>query len=168
MTKPINNIIRGGAQGKSLFDSALPVLDSTVSYNQGDLIAFNTSSNILKTAATGDGANFLGVAINTVVNGLPKQPYQGTAVDASVGASDMGGPLYSVVASLFLTTGDAYNLGDEVYLTSDPQTVTSVQPGSDKSIGVYVGQTTIASAASGTKGDIKLGLRYSVGGGIDY
>lgn len=165
MSTPINNIIRGGAQGKSLFDSALPVLSSAVSYNQGDLIAFDTSTKVLKVAATGDGGEFLGVAVNTVVNGLPKQAYQGTAVDASVGASDMAGPMYGVVASLFLNSGDAFTSGAPVYLTADPQTVTVTQPGSDESIGVFVGPA-ITPAASGTKGDVKLGLRYGVGGGI--
>lgn len=168
MTTPINNIIRCGAQGKSLFDSALPVLSSAVTYNQGDLLAFNTSSKVLKVAATGDGANFLGVAINTVVNGLPKQAYTGTAVDASVGMSDMGGPLYAVVAQLYLTSGDAFVLGAPVYLTADAQTITVTQPGSDPSVGVFVGPSAITPAASGTKGDVKLGLRYGVGGGIQF
>ncbi|MBX4188338.1 MAG: hypothetical protein KW793_04375 [Candidatus Doudnabacteria bacterium] len=166
MSTPINNIIRGGSQAKSLFTSALPVLSSAVTYNQGDLIAFNTSTKVLKVAATGDGANILGVAVNTVVSGLPKSPYQGTAVDASQGASDMEGPVYGVVASLYLTSGDAFVLGAPVYLTADPQTVTVTQPGSDPSIGVFVGQAAITPAASGTKGDIQIGLRYGVGGGI--
>lgn len=168
MSTPINNIIRGGSQAKSLFESALPVLSVAVSYNQGDLLAFDTSAKVLKVAGTGDSANFLGVAINTVVNGLPKSPYPGTAVDASQGASDMGGPVYGVVASLYLTSGDAFVLGAPVYLTSDPQTVTVTQPGSAPYIGLFVGQQAITPAATGTKGDIQLGLRYQVGGGINF
>src|SRR6266478_10224265 len=101
-TTPINNIVRGGSQGRSVFPSALPVLSSAVNYNQGDLLCFDGTNHVLIPAATGNFANFLGVAINTVVTGLPKSPYLGTAVDASEGASDMGGPLYNVVVSLFL------------------------------------------------------------------
>lgn len=162
-TTPINNIVRNGAQSKAIFMSALPVLSSAVSYNQGDLIAFNTGSNILKAAVTGDGANFLGVAVNTVVNGLPKSPYQGTAVDASEGASDMSGPVYGVVASLFLDTGSTLAPGDPVYLSNtDAQHVSTVQGGgTDKSIGIFVGPS-VTSSAAGAKGDILLGAWYGL------
>lgn len=166
MTTPINNIVRGGSQSKSMFESALPVLDSSVSYNQGDLIAFDTSGKVLKAVAgSGDSANFLGVAVNTVVNGLPKQAYLGTAVDASVGASDMAGPQYSVVASLYLTSGDAFTSGAPVYLTTDAQTVTVTQPGSESAIGIFVG-SAVTPAASGTKGDVRIGCVY--GGALQF
>lgn len=165
MTTPINNIVRGGSQAKSLFDSALPVLSSSVSYNQGDLIAFDTGSNVLKVvASSGDAANFLGVAVNTVVNGLPKQAYQGTAVDSSVGMSDMEGPVYSVVASLYLTSGEAFVPGGSVYVTSDAQTVSSSANGT--AIGVFVGPA-VTPSASGTKGDVKVGLVYG-GAGLQF
>jgi hypothetical protein len=167
MTTPINNIVRGGAQGRSIFSSVLPVLTTAVSYNQGDLIAFDTGNHRLKTAVTGDGANILGVAINTIINGLPASPYQGTAVDASEGLSDMGGPLFGVVASLILDTGSTLNPGDKVYIsTVGAQNVSTVQGGgTDKYIGLYVGPA-ITSSAAGTKGDILVGARYNADGGI--
>jgi hypothetical protein len=169
MTTPINNIIRGGSQAKSVFQSALPVLSSAVSYNQGDLIAFDSSNHVLEQAASGMGASFLGVAVNTVVSGVPKSPYSGTEVDSSVGASDMEGPVYGVVASLTLKTGDSFTLGAPVYLTTDAQTVTVTQPpGSDPSIGMFVGQIAVTTAAAGAKGDILVGLRYGLGGGIQF
>jgi hypothetical protein len=165
MTTAINNIVRGGSQAKSLFDSALPLLDATVSFNQGDLIAYN--SGLLKAVAgSGDSANFLGVAVNTVVSGLPKQAYQGTAVDSSTGASDMEGPVYGVVASLYLTNGDAFTPGSPVYLTTDAQTVTVTQPGSESAIGVFVG-AAITPSSSGIKGDVKIGLVYG-GAGLQF
>jgi hypothetical protein len=167
MTTPINNIIRGGSQAKSLFDSALPLLNSSVSYNQGDLIAYDSGSDVLKAVAgSGDSANFLGVAVNTVVNGLPKQAYQGTAVDASTGPSDMEGPVYGVVCSLYLTNGNAFVPGGKVYLTTDAQTVTSTQPGSESAIGIFVGPA-ITPASSGVKGDVKIGLVYG-GAGLQF
>lgn len=160
-TTPINNIVRGGAQGRSVFASALPVLSSAVNYNQGDLLCFDGSNHVLIPAATGNAANLLGVAVNTIVSGLPKSPYN-TAVDASEGASDMSGPLYSVTVSLTLDTGSALYPGDPVYLsTVGPQNVTSTQPGSDGSVGIYVGLGHITSATAGQKADILIGSRYA-------
>jgi hypothetical protein len=169
MTTPINNIVLGGNQGKSVFRSALPVLSSAVSYNQGDLIAFDTGNKILKAAATGDGANFLGVAVNTVVSGLPKQSYTGTAVDASTAFSDLAGPQYGVVASLILDTGSTLNPGDVVYLSNtDAQHVSTVQGGgTDKPIGIFVGPA-VTSSAAGAKGDILIGLCYGQSASIQF
>lgn len=162
-TTPINNIIRGGAQGRSIFPSALPFLSSSVSYNQGDLLCYDGSNHVLIPAATGNFANFLGVAINTVVSGLPKSPYQGTAVDASEGASDMGGPLYGVTVSLTLDTGGTLAPGEPVYLSSvGAQNVAASDPGSADSIGIYMGnQGSISSSAAGLKIDVLIGSRYA-------
>ena len=162
-TTPINNVIRGGAQGRSVFPSALPVLSSSVSYNQGDLLCFDTSNHVLITAVTGNSANLLGVAINTVVNGVPKSPYQGTAVDASEGASDMGGPLFNVVATFFLDTGAGAYPGQLMYISNvGPQNVTSVSAGGMLPMGIYSGsQGTIVSAASGSRIDVLVGETYT-------
>ncbi len=166
MTTPINNIVRGGAQGRSIFPSALPLLSSSVNYNQGDLLCYDGSNHVLITAATGNFANFLGVAVNTVVNGLPKTPYQGTAVDASEGASDMAGPLYNVVVSLTLDTGSSLAPGAPVYISSvGPQNVAATDPGSGDSIGIYTGtQGTISGSAAGLKIDVLVGARYGMTG----
>ena len=51
-TTPINNIIRGGAQGRSLFPSALPLLSSSVNFNQGDLLCYDGTNKVLIPAAT--------------------------------------------------------------------------------------------------------------------
>lgn len=164
MTTPINNIIRGGAQGRSLFASALPLLDATVNYNQGDLLCFDGSNKVLITAATGNYANFLGVAVNTVVAGLPKSPYSGVPVTEQ--PSDMAGPLYSVVVTLTLDTGSNLAPGAPVYLSSvGPQNVAGTDPGSADSIGIYTGsQGTISSSAAGQKVDVLIGARYGMGG----
>lgn len=165
-TSPINNIIRGGAQGRSMFPSALPVLSTAVNYNQGDLLCYDGSNHVLIGAATGNFANFLGVAINTVVNGLPKSPYQGTAVDASEAASDMGGPLFNVVVSVTLDTGGSLAPGAPVYISSVGfQNVAATDPSSADSIGIYTGQQgTISGSAAGLKIDVLLGARYAMTG----
>lgn len=161
-TTPINNIIRW-VDGKSLFESAIPVLSSAVTYNQGDLISYDASNNILKpVTGNGDSTFILGVARQTIVSGKAKSPYQGTAVDSSEGFSDFAGPVYGVVASLKLASGQDYIPGLPVYLTStDAQTVTSSSGGS--SIGIYQGRA-ITSAATGLSGDVLVGARYGLGG----
>jgi hypothetical protein len=163
MTTPINNIIRGGAQGRSLFPSALPLLDDTVNYNQGDLLCLDTSNHVLVPAATGNVANFLGVAVNTIVDGKPKSPYPGVPVNEA--SSDLAGPLYSVVATFTLETGSALDPGDLVYLSSlGAQTVADSDPGVNGSIGIYTGsQGTFSSSPAGQKIDVLIGARYGMG-----
>lgn len=159
-----NNIVRSVAP-KSLFESAYPVLSTSVTYNQGDLIAFDATNLVLK-AVTGDGdaANILGVARQKIVSGVAASPYQGTAVDASVGISDLAGPVYGVVAFFTLKTGDAFNPGSKVYLTTtNAQTVTSTNPGSGNHIGIFQGKA-VASAASGSTGNVLVGARYQLSG----
>ena len=51
-----NNIVRE-VSPKSLFESALPVLSSSVNINQGDLVAFDVTNSVIKSVTgTGDGA----------------------------------------------------------------------------------------------------------------
>jgi hypothetical protein len=161
MSSPKNNIVRSVAP-KSLFESALPVLDNTVTYNQGDLIAFDTNNGVLKAAATGDIDNLLGVARQTLIDGVMPSPYQGTAVDASQAIEDVAGPVYGIVASMVLLNGDTFNPGDKVYLTADPQTVTVTNPGSGKNCGIYQGRAITAGSAS--VGDVLIGARYGLSG----
>jgi len=159
-----NNIVRGENQAKSIFESLKPVLAASAActWNQGDLLCFdNTNKIVVPVTGSGSGAQILGVARNTVSSGLPVSPYQGTAVDASEAISDMAGPAFGVVAFFTLKTGDAFNPGDPVYLTTtNPQTVTSGAAGS--AVGVYVG-AVVASAAAGQQGNVLVGA-YQPGG----
>lgn len=156
-TTPINNIVREVAL-KSIFESALPVLSTAVSYNQGDLLSYDATNNVLKpVTGNGDSTFILGVARQTVLNGVTKSPYT-TAVDASQAIEDVAGPAYGVVASLKLASGQNYTPGLPVYLTTtDAQTVTSASGGS--SIGLFQGRA-IVSAATGLSGDVLVGARY--------
>lgn len=164
MSTAQNNIVRE-VNLKSLFESALPVLSTAVTYNQGDYITFD-QTNLILAPVTGSGssANILGIARQTIVNGIAKSPYIGTAVDASQAIEDLAGPAYGVVAFMTLKTGDAFNPGSPVYLTADPQTVTSVSAG--VSVGVYQ-DSAVSSAAAGQQGDILIGARYGLSG-IQY
>lgn len=164
-TSAKDRIIRSDS-GKTLFDDAKNVVSSSVSWKQGDLLAFDTGNHVLKVVSTtGDASNFCGIADNTVTSGALAGPYDGlTAVDAAQSSPGIVGPKYGVVASLKLKSGDAFHPGDQVFLCngSDSQTVTSTDPGSTDNIGIYVG-ASVASAASGQEGPIKIGARYGLG-----
>jgi hypothetical protein len=152
-----NNIVRE-VSPKSLFESALPVLSTLSTFNQGDLIAYDSTNNIINAVTgSGSGANVLGVAPVTIVNGKTLSPYQGTSVDASAAIEDVKGPVYGVVAFLKLTVGDNWVPGQKAYIGADAQTVTSAVTGSP--VGIFQAKA-ITSAASGQVADILIGCQY--------
>ena len=125
-TTALNRIVRE-VNPSSYFESALPLIDATVSFNQGDLLYLDTSGHLIK-AVTSDsnGATFLGISRATIVSGKLVSPYQGTAVDAAQAISDIAGPQFGVVAKMKLKSGDTFNPGIAVYACSvDAQTVSS-------------------------------------------
>lgn len=171
-TAGADRIVRADT-GQTLFDDIKSVVSSSVSWKQGDLLAFDTSAHVLKlVAATSDAVTFCGIADNYVTSGKLVGPYDGlTPVDAAQSGPSAIGPKYGVVASLKLHTGDAFNPGDKVYLSNgdDSQTVTSTDPGGSNYIGVFVG-AAVSSAASGQQGNIKIGARYpaATGTGLNF
>lgn len=152
-----NRIVRSVSE-KTIFPSAKSVVSSAVSFAQGDLLVFDDTANLLKLpAAEAEGATFVGIAIETIVDGKLASPYV-TDVDAAQAASEIPGPSYGVVAKLVLKTGDALNPGDLVYL--DPASGTyHVQAAGTKAIGIYAGPA-IASAAAGQQIEVLLGCRH--------
>lgn len=157
----INNIVRS-VSPKSVFPSAVSVVTSAVSYNQGDLLVFDDTNNRLKVpAAETEGNTFVGVAINTVVSGKLVGPYTGipdAVLNTATPFEDMAGPLYGVVVRCVAKTGVAFAPGDLVFL--DPATgTTGVTTTGTKSIGVYQGGT-IASATAGQQVDCLLMARF--------
>lgn len=154
-----NNLIREVNPGRSLFPGLLPVLSTSSTWNQGDLLFYDNTNHILNAVTgSGNGANCVGVAVNTIVAGKMPSPYQGTDVDASTAIEDAGGPLYGNVFSLVINTGDSFVPGQKCYLTTDPQTVTATAAGT--AVGYYVGPA-VTSAAAGTVGDFMIGAPYS-------
>lgn len=155
----INRIVRLGGEKKSLFPSALKVVTSAVSFEQGDFLVFDDTNNRLKVpAAEAEGSTFLGIAEVTVVSGKLATPYTGTAVDAANAISDIPGPAYNVVVKAVSKTGDAWAPGDAVYL--DPATGTAgVTVSGTKAIGTYQG-AVIASATAGQQIEVLIGCRH--------
>lgn len=165
MSVSYNNIKRSQAM-RSVIESALSFIDSTISFNQGDLLYLDTTAHRIKPiTADANTANCLGVSRVQIVNGKLASPYSGTAVDSSQGLSDIPGPVYGVVAELTLNTGDAFNPGDLVYPIGsvDAQTVSSSSnTGARKACGIFVG-VAVGSAVSGQKGLIQIGCQYQAG-----
>lgn len=157
MSTPKNNITRS-VSPKSIFPDAIHVLDATVDFNQGDLLVYDATNDLLKVpSAESEAETFLGVAIETIVDGKLKRPYT-TDVDASAAISSVPGPVYGVVVQVTLHTGNAVDPGDSVYL--DPSAgAQHVQVTGTKPIGVYQG-AAIASASAGQQIEVLLGCRY--------
>lgn len=161
-TKAKNTIVRQVAPN-SLFADLTNFVSSACTWNQGDILFFDTVNKIVKpVAADADGEKCVGVAVQSVVAGKPKAVYQGTAVDAAQAVEALAGPVFGVDVTLKLKNGDAFAPGDAVFATAvDAQTVSSAGV---QVIGVYVGPSIVAGAAS--TGVCRIGVRYAQLGGI--
>jgi hypothetical protein len=151
MTK---NRITREAYGYSIFESARHLVNSTVNFDQGDLMYLD-SGLLAKQAVGATGANFLGIATVKVVAGK-YAPIYPTDTNAAISASDVPGPRTNVIAKLPVKSGDALTPGDKVY--PDPASgayhVTTTA-GSLVAIGVYQGPI-VASATSGLEIEVFL------------
>lgn len=155
-----NNIVRSVRPG-SIFESALAVISSAVSFNQGDLLYLDTTNHLIKALdSDAHGANAMGISRATIVNGKLISPYSGTAVDASQAIADIAGPQYGVIALLNLKSGDSFVPGGSVYYGGDAQTVSSV---GTNPIGIF--QDSAITAVSGSTGKILIGC--NLGSGIE-
>lgn len=144
---------------KAVFVDAKPVLDDSVSFNQGDLIVFDTTEGIIrKPTLETEGETFLGVAAVTIVDGRPAPAYL-SDVDASLSIISVPGPEFGDVHRVMLKAGDAIEPGAAVYL--DPASGSRfVTVTGTKAIGVYQGKALTAGAA-GTEIEVLIGCRYS-------
>lgn len=154
----VNSLARNVAT-KTIFVDVSDKVDSTVSFNQGDLLIFDTTSKLLALpAAEADAATFLGVAPVTIVSGKYPSIYN-TAVDASTGTPALPGPQYGSVYRVILTAGEAVVSGQEIYLdpVAGPR---NVQSAGTKAIGIYEGKA-LTAGTGGTEIEVLIGARYS-------
>lgn len=152
-----NTIVRSVAP-KSVFEDATDLHSSTIDYDQGDFLVYDAATQLLKkpTLET-EGVTMLGIGPQTIVDGQPKSPYQGTAVDASQKTPRLVGPTYGVVARCVAKTGDTFLRGGLVYL--DPATGgRGVSSAGTKAIGVYQGEQV--TAVAGQEIECLIGARY--------
>ena len=158
----MGNTVTRSIKEWSLFEDASNVIDSTISFEQGDLMYLD--SGLIRAQKVGDtGANFLGIAGDTVVSGLVKRPYS-TDVDGSAAPNVVRGPRIGVYAKVISKTGDAWTPGDLVY--PDPATSAALgvssTAGALVAIGIYTGKV-IASAAAGQVIDVLIGQTRTSG-----
>lgn len=143
---------------KQIFPDIKNFLDSTVDFNQGDILIFDTSTYLVRAATSeGEGAYLLGIANATVVDGKPALPYS-TANDAAIAATSIDGPLYGDTFKMILKTGSTLTPGQQVY--ADPGTsARGVASSGTKAIGVYQG-AAVSSSAAGLEIEVLIGARY--------
>lgn len=160
MAKGKNTIVRT-VNPKQVFAEVAKFVDSTISYNQGDLLIWDATNKLIKIAAAeGDGATMLGVALQTIIAGQLQSPIQGTDVDASQSVGSIAGPQSGVVAKCTLKASDSLVAGQLVYL-NPAEGARCVQSSGTKAIGVYQGvAVTGGPSATATEVEVLIGSRY--------
>lgn len=133
-----------------------PLVNSSLSFNEGDFLFLNSSTHLLaKPAGETDGANFVGVAACTIVNGKPVSSIS-TDVDSSIGIPSIPGPTYGDEYIVTLKSGAVFHPGDTVYI--DPATATNgVTTTGSNPVGVFVGKQVTGTGTN--TGIAKLGCQ---------
>lgn len=141
-----------------VFDDITGMIASTASFNQGDLLMYSpTTYQVTTMVAEADAQYFIGVATEDIVTGKPRVPYS-TDVDSSIAAGAVNGPIYGVVASCILQTGQTINPGQAMYAAPSAGGRYVAGAGT-KIIGVYEG-SAIASSVAGQVVNVRIGARY--------
>jgi hypothetical protein len=155
MGQGINTIARKIGT-KTRFVDISAKIDSTVSFNQGDLLVWdNTNKLVVKAAAEADGATFLGIAPVTIVDGNYPPIYNS---DVVAGVPAIPGPEYGDVHRVMLKAGDAVVEGQTLFL--DPASGGRfVQTAGTKAVGIYQGKA-LTAAVGGTEIEMLVGARW--------
>ena len=154
----VNKQIREG----SLIPDCKNFTPSWVSYNQGDHLIFDTTSNVVRApSAESECAAYLGIASVDVVSGQPRSPYV-TQVDASVANTSIEGPLYGDTFNMTLQTGTTLAPGAALFAAPvsvgvEPNNVVAAT--GTYQIGVYLG-SAITSSAAGLVVEVLVGARW--------
>lgn len=136
--------------------------NSSISYNQGDHLIFDTANNVVRApSAEAECAAYLGIASLDVVNGFPRSPYS-TQVSPSQGVTSMEGPLYGDTFNMVLQTGTTMNPGAAIFASpvavgTEPNNLVSAT--GTYQIGWYLGGA-ITSSAAGLVVEVAIGARW--------
>lgn len=145
---------------KQIFPEIKGLIDTSVSFNQGDLLILDAANDVVRApTAEAEAQYLLGVAQIDIVDGLIRSPYQGTAVDAAQAGIAVNGPVYGNSYKMVLKTGDSLAIGDYVY-AYPAGGANYVAATGTKPVGLYIGQVDIASAAAGTQIECLIGARF--------
>lgn len=160
----MSNTTKYSVAGKQIFPDIKALVDSTISFFQGDLMFYDASAKLVKPVSSGtEGsmATLIGIATENIFQGKPFTPYPGTLVDAAQATPALNGPMYGIVAEFTLATGSTLNPGDPVYAlpASGSQFVATT---GTQAIGVYEGKL-ISSSSAGQKVEVLVGARYPSG-----
>lgn len=154
---PKNTLARRIAP-KTIFPDIQKVVNSSSTWNEGDLLIFNTTTHrIEKPTLETQGSTFVGVSPIQISQGKPPAVYVAD-VDASAAIPAQMGPEYGNAYRVILKAGDAINPGDSVYLdpTSGAQNVSVT---GTKAIGTYYG-AALTAATGGTVIEVVIGARF--------
>lgn len=145
---------------KQIFPEIKGLVSSASTFVQGDILVWDSTNKIVR-AATGEAeaATVLGIAQQDVSAGVIVSPYQGTAVDAAQGGIALSGPVFGNTFKMVCKTGDSFNPGDYVYAYPAGGN-RYVSASGTKPVGVYVGQSAVASAAAGAEIECLIGARF--------
>lgn len=151
VTKGVNSLVRRTGRGGSTFPSAVSVISASSNWSQGDLLAWDATNKIINSAQslTDSGANFLGIAAQSVSAGVQVDPYTGLT-DTSPAIQDVKGPEFGDIHKVQLKSGDTVHPGDLVYpdYTSSATRQVTVTAGMLTAIGRYVGPQVTAGSAT--------------------
>lgn len=151
-----NNIKFTQRQGSVFPEIDISLIASDSTWDQGDLLILNASNFIKRGAAEADYSAALGIAAQSVVNGKVVSPYS-TDSTSNQALVPLAGPIFGIVATMNLKSGDTFTKGQLVY--ANPGTLfNEVQAAGAKAVGVYQGPTVTAVASS--TGDVLIASRY--------
>ncbi len=149
---------------KQIFPDVRGITSALSDWSQGDLLIFDTTSNIVRACtAEAEAAYSLGIAQQDVVDGVQTQPYGSLATGAQVVSMAVNGPLYGNSYNMVLKTGDSLSPGALVYpypAGGAAAVAATAASTATKAIGVYVGHVAVASAAAGTQIECLIGANY--------
>lgn len=155
---PVNSLKRKVARNTVIAD-ATPVINVSLSYNQGDLLILNSSTHLLALpVAESDGANFVGISPVTIQNG---KVASALTFDNATASCSIPGPEYGDEHEVILSSGQTVHAGDSVYL--DPTNGTrNVQASGSNIIGTYTGAegASVTGATGGSPITCKIFSRY--------
>jgi hypothetical protein len=158
--KGVNPTVRRIAT-KTRFPEALKVVSSSSNWMNGDLLAWDATNKIINSAfsLTDNGAQILGVAVQSVTSGVVNDPYQGLT-DVTPAASAIAGPEYGDVVQLIGKSGDTFTPGCYVYpdYTGSLTNQVSSTSGSLHAIGIYQGAQVTTGASQYI--EVLMGCRF--------
>ncbi len=133
------------------------LVDSSIDWKQGQFLFLDKTAHQIKPIATEstDSGTFLGVAQQSITNGVEDGPYTGLT-DTTPGSSAIAGPIEGVEVEVVLKTGETLVAGQLLYASDADE----VKASGTHYIGVYTGNKAIAGSAAGLKVLMRVIARY--------